>query len=172
MRCCFRDCQITRERVRSDPSVLCPASWNNPFSSGNASGRSPKLNILDTRGTKKLGTEAREPGGRLDRGRVFFVSFWWSGCYSVAESCVTPYDPVDCGTAGSSLLRCLLEFAERHVRWASDADHLPPSSPFAFSVSQHQGLFPLSRLFTSGGQSKSFSFSISPYSEYLGLVKW
>ena len=45
---------------------------------------------------------------------------------------------------GSSVLRCLLESAQVHVHWVCDAIYpsypLPPSS-FAFSLSQHQGLF-------------------------------
>ena len=36
---------------------------------------------------------------------------------------------------------------------------LPPSSPSAFNLSQHHGLFPMSRLFTSGGQSIGASAS-------------
>ena len=45
----------------------------------------------------------------------------------------------------SSVLRYLLEFAQIHVHWANDAiqsSHLLlPLSPFAFNLSQHQGLF-------------------------------
>ena len=52
---------------------------------------------------------------------------------------------MDYGTPGSSVLHYLLEFAQIHIHWASDAllpSHLlPPSSLFAFNLSQHQGLF-------------------------------
>ena len=53
--------------------------------------------------------------------------------------------PMDCSTPGSSVLYYLLNFAQIHAHWASDAikpSHpLPPPSPFAFNLSQHQGLF-------------------------------
>ena len=45
-------------------------------------------------------------------------------------------------------------------------------SSLAFSLSQHQGLFAVSRVFASGGQSWSFSFSISPSNEYSGLISF
>jgi len=49
---------------------------------------------------------------------------------------------------------------------------LLPSSPFAFNLSQHQGLFQEHQgPFTSGGQSIGvFSFSVSPSNEYSGLI--
>ena len=54
-------------------------------------------------------------------------------------------DPVNCSTPGFPILHYLLEFAQTHVHWVSDAiqpSHpLPPSYPFLFSLSQHQGLF-------------------------------
>ena len=50
---------------------------------------------------------------------------------------------MDYGTPGSPVLHQLLEFAQIHVHRVSDAIEpphpLPPSSPFAFSLSQHQG---------------------------------
>ena len=53
-------------------------------------------------------------------------------------------DPMDCSTPGFSVPHHLLEFAQVHVRWISDAiqpsHSLSPSSS-AFSLSQHQGLF-------------------------------
>ena len=58
------------------------------------------------------------------------------------------------------------EFAQTHVHWVSDAIQLsnpppPPSSP-EFSLSQHQSFFfPMSWLFTSGGQSIGASASAS-----------
>ena len=64
---------------------------------------------------------------------------------SVAQSCLTLCDPMDCSMPGSPVFHQLLELAQTHVRWVSDA--IPPShllsspSPPAFSLSQHQGLF-------------------------------
>ena len=52
---------------------------------------------------------------------------------------------MDCSTPGSSVLHYLPGFAQSHVHWTNDAIYLshplPPSSPFAFNISQHQGLF-------------------------------
>ena len=62
---------------------------------------------------------------------------------SVAQSCLTLCDPVDCRTPGLSVHFKLLEFT--HVHWVSDAiqsSHpLSSLSPSAFNLSQHQGLF-------------------------------
>ena len=69
--------------------------------------------------------------------------FAFGGC-SVAQSCLILCDPVDCSTPGLLVLHSLPEFAQVHVHWISDAfqpSHpLSPSSPFAFNLSQHQGL--------------------------------
>ena len=59
----------------------------------------------------------------------------------------------------------LLKFAQIHVHWVGSAiqpSHpLSPASPPALNLSQHQGLFQESRLFTSGGQSIEASASAS-----------
>ena len=50
--------------------------------------------------------------------------------------------PMDCSRPGLPVLHYLLVFAGVHVNDAIQPSHpLPPSSPFAFSLSQHQGLF-------------------------------
>ena len=59
----------------------------------------------------------------------------------------------------------LLEVAQTHVHRVGDAiqpSHtlLSPSLP-AFNLSQHQGLFPMSQFFTSGGQGIGASASPS-----------
>ena len=63
---------------------------------------------------------------------------------SVAQLCPTLCDPVDGSTPGFPVHQ-LLELAQTHVRWVGDAiqpSHpLLPSSPPAFNLSQHQGLF-------------------------------
>ena len=52
---------------------------------------------------------------------------------------------MDCSTPGSSVLHCLLEFAQIHVHWIGDATwpshSLLPASSSAFNLSQHPGLF-------------------------------
>ena len=51
---------------------------------------------------------------------------------------------MDCSMPVSSVLHCLLEFAEIHghgVTWCYLSHRLLPPSPFAFNLSLHQGLF-------------------------------
>ena len=64
---------------------------------------------------------------------------------SVAQSCPTLCDSMDCSTPGFRIHCQLLEFTQTHVHWVSDAiqpSHplLSPSPP-AFNLSRHQGLF-------------------------------
>ena len=64
-------------------------------------------------------------------------------CFSVTKLYLTLCDPMDCSTPSFPVPHYLLEFAQVHVHWISDAIKpsrpLPLSSP-AFSLSQHQGL--------------------------------
>ena len=66
-------------------------------------------------------------------------------CCSVDKPYQTLFNPMDCSAPGFPVLHHLLEFVQTHVCWVGDAiqpSHpLPPSSPFAFNLSQHQGLF-------------------------------
>ena len=95
-------------------------------------------------------------------------------CGSDAQSCPTLHNPTDCSTPGYPILHHLLEFAQTHIHWVSDA--IPPShplsSPFppALSLSQHQGLFQW--VGSLHQVIKYWSFSISPSSEYSGLISF
>ena len=66
-------------------------------------------------------------------------------CCSVAQSCLTLCDPMDCSTPGLPVPHHLPEFAQVNIPCISDAvqpSHpLMPSSPSALNLSQHQGLF-------------------------------
>ena len=65
-------------------------------------------------------------------------------CYSVAKSCLTPCDPMNCSTPGFPALHFLAELIQTHVCQVSDGIQPPHplSSPSpAFSLSQDQGLF-------------------------------
>ena len=77
-------------------------------------------------------------------------------------------DPVSCNLAGFPVLHYLLEFAQIRVHCVRDAiqpSHpLLPSSPFAFSLSQHQG--PFQWVSSLHQWPKSWSFSINPSNEY------
>ena len=79
---------------------------------------------------------------------------------SVAQSCPTVYDPMNRSTPGLSVHHQFPEFTQTHVHRVSDAiqpSH-PLSSPFppALNASQRQS-FPMSQLFTWGGQSTGVS---------------
>ena len=85
---------------------------------------------------------------------------------SVTQLCPTPCNPMDGSTLGFPVHHQLPELAQTHVHQVGDAiqpSHLLPSpSPPAFNLAQHQGLFPMSQLFTSGGQSIEASVSFLP----------
>ena len=74
---------------------------------------------------------------------------------------------MDCSTPGSPVFHYLLKFAQTHVHRVSDATQPfhPLSSPSlpVLNLSQHQGKWP---------KYWSFSFSISPFNEYPGLVSF
>ena len=64
---------------------------------------------------------------------------------SVAQSCLTLCDPMNCSMPGLHVHHQLLEFTQTHAHWVGDAiqpSHplLSPSPP-APNPSQHQGLF-------------------------------
>ena len=66
-------------------------------------------------------------------------------CESVTKLCPTLCNLMDCSTPGFLVLPYLLEFAQTHVQWVSDAiqsSHplLPPSPPI-LSLGQDQGFF-------------------------------
>ena len=76
-------------------------------------------------------------------------------CCSVAQSCLTLCNPMDCSTPGFPVLHCLLEFAQTHVHWVSETiqpSHplLPPSplAPYPQSFPA-PGSLPMSRLSSS-----------------------
>ena len=64
---------------------------------------------------------------------------------SVTQSCPTLCDPMNRSTPGLPVHHQLLEFTQTHVHWVGDviqpSHPLLSSSPPAFNLSQHQGLF-------------------------------
>ena len=76
-----------------------------------------------------------------------YLTYMWSSAQfnSVAQSCLTLCDPMDCSTLGLPVHHQLLEFIQTHVHWVGDTiqpSHLLLSpSPPAVSPSQHQRLF-------------------------------
>ena len=93
-------------------------------------------------------------------------------CCSVAKSCPTLCNPMDCSTPGFPVHPQLPEFAQTH--WVSDAIQpsylLLPPSPLALNICQYQGLFQwVSSLIR---WPKYWSFSISPSNEYSGFISF
>ena len=87
-----------------------------------------------------------------------------SSVSSVAQSCLTLCDPMDCSTLGLPVRHQLLELAQTHVHPVGDASQpshpLSSPSPPAFNLAQHQSL-QMSQFFTSGSQSIGASASTS-----------
>ena len=92
------------------------------------------------------------------------------------SSCLTLLDPMDCSTPGLPVHHQLLELAQTHVHWVSDAIQLshPLSSPSppTFNLSQHQGLFQWLSSLHQVAKYWSFSFSINPSNEYSELISF
>ena len=93
---------------------------------------------------------------------------------SVIQSCPTLCNPMDCSTPGLPVHHQLLEFTKTHVQWVSDA--IQPSHPL-LSLLLLPSIFPSIRVFSNESVLRirwpkywSFSFSISPSNEYLGLI--
>ena len=91
-------------------------------------------------------------GSKLGKGYVktvychlVYLTYMQSYCCSVAQSCLTLCDPMDFSMPGLPVPHHLLKIAQVHVHCFSDAIQpscpLLPSSPSAFNLSQHQGIY-------------------------------
>ena len=82
---------------------------------------------------------------------------------------------MDCRRPGIPILHYLLDFAQIRIHWVDDAIQpsypLSPLSPHALSLSQCQS-FPESTLCIRWPKYRSFNYSISPPSEYSGLISF
>ena len=92
---------------------------------------------------------------------------------SVAQSCPTPCDPMDCSTPGFPVHHQLPELTQTHVHRVGDA--IQPSHPLsspspAFNLLQPRVFSNASVLFIRW--PKYWSFSISPSSEYSELLSF
>ena len=100
----------------------------------------------------------------------------FSSVSSVAQSCPVLCDPMDCSTPGFPVHHQLLELAQTHVDRVSDAiqpSHpLSSPSPPAFNLSSIRVFSNESVLHIRWPKYWSFSFSISPSNEHLGLISF
>ena len=95
---------------------------------------------------------------------------------SVAQSCPTLCDPMNCSTPGLPVHHQLPESIQTHVHWVSDAIQLShPLHPLLLLPS----IFPSIRVFSSESALRimwpkdwSFSFNISPSNEHPGLISF
>ena len=110
----------------------------------------------------------------------YLINKWYIYPFSsVAQSCPTLCDPMDCSMPGFPVHHQLLELAQAHVHWVSQWCHptiSPSVAPFslAFSLFQHQGIF----------QWAGFSYQVAkvklqlqhsifiPSNEYSGLISF
>ena len=83
---------------------------------------------------------------------------------------------MDCSTPGFPVFHGLVEFAQTHVHWVSDA--IRPSHPLS-SLLLLPSIFPNIRAFSNElapritwSKNWSFSFSISLYNQYSGLISF
>ena len=103
---------------------------------------------------------------------------WWLSVQfnSVAQSCPTPCDPINCSTPGLPVHHQFPEFTQTHVHRVSDAiqpSHpLSSPSPPAPNLSQHQSLSNEWTLRMRWPKYWSFSFSIIPSKEQPGLISF
>ena len=92
------------------------------------------------------------------------MDVYYKCCCSIAQSCLTLCNPMDCSTPGFPVLHHLPELPQTHVNWVDDdiqpSHPLSSPSPPAFNLSQHQS-FLMSQFLASGGQSIGVSASAS-----------
>ena len=95
---------------------------------------------------------------------------------SVAQSCPTLCDPMDCSMPGFPVHHQLPEFTQTHVHWVGDA--IQPSYPLS-SPSPPAPNPPSIRVFSNESTLRmrwpknwSFSFSVSPSNEHPGLISF
>ena len=108
----------------------------------------------------------------------FSTHLWFSSVQfsSVAQSCLTLCDPMNCNTPGLPVHHQLPAFTQTHVHRAGDAiqwSHLLLSpSPPSFTLSSIKVFSNELALPIRWPKYWSFSFSISPCNEYPGLISF
>ena len=100
----------------------------------------------------------------------------WAQFSSVTKSCPTLCNPMDCSAPGFPVHHQHPEVTQTHVHQVSDA--IQPSHPLS-SPSPPPSIFPSIRVFSNESALTirwpkywRFSFSISPSSEYSGLISF
>ena len=93
---------------------------------------------------------------------------------SVSQSCPTPWDPMDYSTPGFPIPHHLLEFAQVHIHCIGDDVQAPhPLTPLHLLPSIFPSIGDFSNelsIHVWWSKHWSFTFSISPCSQYSGLI--
>ena len=93
------------------------------------------------------------------------INIMYCCCCLVTKSCQTVSNPMNCSSPCFPVLHDFLESAQTYLHWVGNAVQLShclfPASPPGFSLPEHQS-YPISWLFTSGGQSIGASASVLP----------
>ena len=102
---------------------------------------------------------------------IWFPSIKFS---SVAQSCPTLCDPMNCSTPSLPVHHQLPEFTQNHIHQVGDA--IQPSHPLS-SLLLLPSIFPSIRVFSNESVlrirwPKYWSFSFSPSNEYSGLISF
>ena len=108
--------------------------------------------------------------------KIYFLQFSLVQFSSVAQSCPTLCDPMDCSTPGLPVHHQLQEFTQTHIHRVGDA--IQPSHPLS-SLLLTSSIFSSIRVFSNESVLRikwpkycSFSFSISPSNEYSELISF
>ena len=81
---------------------------------------------------------------------IYAYIWWWC---SVAKSCPTLSDPMDCSTSGFPVLHYLLVFAQIHIHWVSDNISSSATLFFCLQSFPASESFSVSQFFISVGRS-------------------
>ena len=161
-------CWRGREGAKSKPELPSGCRVQSGFLRGLAASNSSGL------GRPLLGAQSCTRGGRFGTEAKWKQAGFFS---SVAQLCLTLYDPVDCSILGFPVHHQCLEPTQTHVHRGSDAiqpSHpLSSPSPPALNLSQHQGLFKWKDALCSRWPKYwSLIISISPSNKYSGLISF
>ena len=101
--------------------------------------------VINIQGTPKLYGLRKEYKGCFCLYIFLYIMKSFACVCSVAQSCPTLCNLMNCSMPGLPVHHQLLEFTQTHVLWVGDAiqpsDPLSSPSPPALNLSQHQGLF-------------------------------
>ena len=129
-------------------------------------GRRPKQSFLQRRYTDEQQTHEK----------MLNIAHYSVQFSSVSQLCLTLCDPMDCSTPAFSVYHQFPEFNQTHVHWVGDA--IEPSHP-CHPLLLLPSIFPSIRVFSKDSALRirwqkywNFSFSISPFNEYSGLISF